>query len=97
MINYFLSIKFVFQSGIRHKQKIEIGAVFLVNGLALLVNKKMLYMAIELFNWHLIFSKIMATATVFFGIILGGVDLYFNFGFFDIRLTTLKLCFSKKF
>jgi hypothetical protein len=39
----------------------------------------------------------MATATVFFGIILGGVDLYFNFGFFDIRLTTLKLCFSKKF
>ena len=66
LINYFLSIKFVFQSGIRHKQQIELCAVFVVSGVALLVNQVILYTAIELFHWHLIVSKILATATVFF-------------------------------
>ena len=66
LINYFLSIKFVFKSGARHNQKTEISAVFIVSGLALLVNQILLYAAIELFGWYLIFSKVLATAAVFF-------------------------------
>ncbi len=77
LINYFLSIKFVFQSGIRHKQKIEIAAVFLVSGLALLVNQIILYVAIELFHWPLFLSKVLATTTVFFWNYFGRSRLVF--------------------
>ena len=65
-VNYFLSIQFVFESGARHKKNVEVIGVFLVSGLALLVNQLVLYVAIELLGWHLIVSKIIATGTVFF-------------------------------
>jgi putative flippase GtrA len=66
LTNYFLSIKFVFESGARHKKHVEVFGVFIVSGLALLVNQIVLYMAIEIFEWHLILSKILATGIVFF-------------------------------
>jgi putative flippase GtrA len=70
-VNYFLSIKFVFESGARHKKHVEVIGVFLVSGLALLVNQLVLYITIELLGWHLIVSKIIATGTVFFWNYLG--------------------------
>lgn len=66
LINYYLSIQFVFVSGIRHKRVVEILGVFIVSGLALLVNQSVLYVAIEFFGWHLVFSKIIATSVVLF-------------------------------
>jgi putative flippase GtrA len=66
LTNYFLSIKFVFESGSRHKKYVEIIGVFIVSVLALLVNQLTLYVAIEVFNWPLILSKIAATSIVFF-------------------------------
>jgi len=66
LTNYFLSIKFVFESGIRYKKYVEVFGVFIVSGLALLVNQIVLYMSIEIFEWHLILSKILATGVVFF-------------------------------
>ena len=66
LTNYFLSIQFVFESGARHKKHVEVFGVFIVSGLALLVNQIILYLAIEIFGWHLIFSKIVATGAVFF-------------------------------
>jgi putative flippase GtrA len=66
LVNYFLSIQFVFKSGARHKKHVEVIGVFLVSGLALLVNQLVLYVAIELLGWHLVVSKIIATGTVFF-------------------------------
>jgi len=65
--NYFLSIQFVFESGARHKWHIEVFGVFIVSGLALLVNQIILYLSIEILGWHLIFSKVVATGVVFFG------------------------------
>jgi putative flippase GtrA len=65
LTNYFLSIKFVFESGARHKKHIEVFGVFIVSGLALLVNQLVLYIAIEIFEWHLILSKVIATGVVF--------------------------------
>lgn len=66
LTNYFLSIQFVFESGARHKKHVEVFGVFIVSGLALLVNQLVLYLAIEMLGWHLIFSKIVATGAVFF-------------------------------
>ena len=66
LTNYFLSIQFVFESGARHKKHVEVIGVFIVSSLALLVNQAVLYVAIEMLGWHLIFSKIVATGIVFF-------------------------------
>jgi len=66
LTNYFLSIQFIFESGSRHKKHAEVIGVFIVSAFALLVNQLILYIAIELFNLHLIFSKIIATGVVFF-------------------------------
>jgi putative flippase GtrA len=66
LFNYLLSIKFVFESGVRHKKHVEIVGVFAISGLSLLVNQSVLYIAIELFGWHLLLSKIIATGIVFF-------------------------------
>ena len=66
LVNYVLSIKFVFESGVRHKKHIEIAGVFAISTLALLVNQAVLFVAIEWFTFNLVASKIIATGTVFF-------------------------------
>jgi putative flippase GtrA len=66
LVNYLLSIKFVFESGVRHKKHVEIAAVYFVSTLALIVNQLVLYFAIEFLGWHLIASKVLATGIVFF-------------------------------
>jgi putative flippase GtrA len=66
LINYFLSIRFVFESGTRHKKHVEVIGVFVVSILALLVNQLVLYLAIEFVGLHLILSKVIATGAVFF-------------------------------
>ena len=78
LVNYFLSIKFVFESGSRHKKCIEIIGVFMVSGLALVMNQVVLYLLIELLGWHLIISKISATITVFFWNYLGRSRIIFK-------------------
>ena len=65
-INYFLSIHFVFESGVRYGKHHEILGVFIVSGLALIANQIILYLSIEILHWHLIFSKCVATGLVFF-------------------------------
>lgn len=66
LVNYLLSIQFVFESGARHKKHVEIAAVYFVSALALIVNQLVLYFSIEVLGWHLIASKVLATGTVFF-------------------------------
>ena len=66
LVNYVLSIQFVFESGVRHKKHIEIAGVFLVSGLALLVNQAVLFTSIEWLHMHLVLSKCIATGVVFF-------------------------------
>lgn len=66
LVNYLLSIRYVFESGSKYKKHIEIISVFILSGFALLVNQIVLYVLIDWFEWHLIISKLMATFTVFF-------------------------------
>ena len=77
-INYLLSIKFVFESGSKHKKHVEIIGVFVVSGLALVIHQLMLYLLIEWFGWHLVISKITATITVFFWNYLGRSRIIFK-------------------
>lgn len=77
LVNYLLSIQFVFESGVRHKKHVEVLGVFAISGLALLVNQLVLYVAIEQLGWHLIVSKIVATGTVFFWNYFGRSKLIF--------------------
>lgn len=66
LINYFLSIKFVFKSGIRHQKNLEIAAVYLVSIFGLLINQLVLYITISYLGWSLLIAKIFASSIVFF-------------------------------
>ena len=76
-VNYLLSIRFVFDSGARHNKHVEVLGVFAISALALLVNQLVLYLAIEQLGWHLVISKVVATASVFFWNYFGRSKLIF--------------------
>jgi len=65
LANYFLSIRYVFESGSRYKKHQEILGVFIVSTLALLLNQLFLYLFIEKMNIHLIISKCVTTGMLF--------------------------------
>lgn len=64
-VNYILSIRLVFQSGIRFNKHHEILLVFLVSGIGLLIHQIALYTGIESFTLPLMVAKISATGIVF--------------------------------
>ena len=64
-INYVLSVRHVFESGVRFTRNREIGLVFLVSAVGLLINQAALFSAVSVFRLPLIASKIVATAIVF--------------------------------
>ncbi len=66
LINYVLSINYIFESGARFKKKLEIASIFLISGSALALNQAALYTAIVLLGWPLFTSKLCATGFVFF-------------------------------
>jgi putative flippase GtrA len=65
LVNYFLSIRFVFESGSRYKKHHEILGVFIVSTLALLLNQLFLFLFIEKLNTHLLISKSLTTGMLF--------------------------------
>jgi len=78
LLNYVLSIRFVFTSGSKYSRYLEILGVFLVSSLALLVNQIVLYISIESFGLNLILSKVLATGIVFFWNYFGRSKLIFS-------------------
>jgi len=65
-INYFLSIRFVFESGVRFGFRKEISLVFLISFIGLGVNQTVLYFGIGILGWEMLFIKLCATGSVFF-------------------------------
>ncbi len=65
LVNYFLSIRFVFESGSRYKKHHEILGVFIVSTLALLLNQLFLFLFIEKINVHLVIAKCITTGMLF--------------------------------
>lgn len=65
-VNYILSIKYVFISGIKYSKNIEIRLIYIISGVAILVNQVSLYVLIDLFENDMVFSKMIAIVITFF-------------------------------
>lgn len=75
-VNYILSVRFVFQRGVRFRPVQEVALIFLVSGLGLVVNQGVLYVGIGVLGWEMLLTKVLATGSVFlwnFGIRSGFV------------------------
>jgi putative flippase GtrA len=65
LINYALSVRFVFSSGVRFTRGQELALVYLVSGIGLALHLAILYFAVEWVALELMLSKLIATAAVF--------------------------------
>lgn len=66
LVNYILSIKFVFRSGVKHSKRKEILLVYIISTGGLCFNLIILYICHNTMNIELILSKLIATTIVFF-------------------------------
>ncbi len=66
LLNYFLSVRFVFVSGMRFSRRWEIFLVFAVSAMGLAVNAGVLWLGVEVARLGLFVSKLAATGFVFF-------------------------------
>jgi putative flippase GtrA len=65
LVNYCLSVRLVFRSGVRFSRTQEFFLVYLASAISLLVNLMVLYIMVSMMQLELIFSKLTATASVF--------------------------------
>jgi putative flippase GtrA len=65
LLNYDLSVRMVFTSGVRFSRRKEIALVYLVSAVGLAVNLLVLYIAVDRIALELMLSKVIATASVF--------------------------------
>lgn len=66
LLNYFLSVRYVFVSGLRFRRRYEMALVFLVSAIGLGLNQLILALCVEEVGLNLFFSKVTATGCVFF-------------------------------
>jgi putative flippase GtrA len=65
LVNYVLSVRYVFQSGVRFSTPQEVMMVFTVSAVGLLLNQAILWIWIEGAHWNGMVGKIQATGVVF--------------------------------
>ena len=65
LINYSLSIRYVFTSGVRFSGAQELALVYLVSGIGLALHLLVLYAAVDRLALELMLSKLVATGSVF--------------------------------
>jgi putative flippase GtrA len=66
LINYYLSIKFVFQSGTRFGKKHEMFWTYIVSLIGLALNMAILYICVSMLFLNAIVSQVIAIGLVFF-------------------------------
>ena len=66
VVNYFLSVRFVFRSGVRFTKKGELALVFIVSFIGLGLNQLILFGLVEMVGIDMLMSKVGATGSVFF-------------------------------
>ena len=64
-INYLLSIRYVFESEVRFKKRLEVTLVFVVSSIGLAINQLALWLFIKVENSDEVLAKLMATGIVF--------------------------------
>lgn len=65
LVNYLLSVRFVFRSGVRFSRRQEVALVFAVSLVGLAINQLVLYVSIEHAHAEMMLSKVAATAMAF--------------------------------
>ena len=65
-VNYALSVKHVFRSGVRYSKGREIALVYLVSMVGLAINQSVLYLLVAQLHSELMLAKLVATGVVFF-------------------------------
>jgi putative flippase GtrA len=65
LVNYVLSVRYVFVSGARFGRRGEIALVYLVSAIGLGLNAAILWACVELVGLALLAGKLVATGTVF--------------------------------
>ena len=66
LVNYIISIKVVFESGVRHTKHKEALLVYFASGVGLFLNLLILYILISILGIEEVSSKMIATGIVFF-------------------------------
>lgn len=66
LVNYVLSVRHVFESGIRFSRTHEVMLVFIVSSVGLGINQAVLWFCIESAQIDMLIAKVCASATVFF-------------------------------
>ena len=66
LVNYWLSVRFVFVSGQRFRRRWEVAMVFAVSAAGLAFNALILWLAVEKAHFELMAAKLTATGVVFF-------------------------------
>ncbi len=66
LVNYLLSVRFVFVSGVKYRRRWEIALVFAVSAVGLALNQAILALAVEAARMGLLPAKLAATGVVFF-------------------------------
>jgi putative flippase GtrA len=66
LVNYVLSVRFVFVSGARFSRRWEVVLVFAVSAVGLAINQMILAACVEIAGFNLLFAKLTATGVVFF-------------------------------
>ena len=66
LLNYFLSVRFVFVSGLRYTPRWELALVFAVSLVGLGINQLILALCVEQWASPLLLAKVVATGSVFF-------------------------------
>lgn len=65
ILNYYLCIKFLFASGKRFSQAIEILSIFIISILGLFIHQGILFSAVNFIHFNLWLAKTVATIGVF--------------------------------
>jgi putative flippase GtrA len=65
LVNYILSVRYVFESGVRFTPGHEISLVYLVSGAGLILNQLILFACVEFLVLDKLLSKVIATASIF--------------------------------
>jgi putative flippase GtrA len=66
LVNYALSVRFVFVSGARFRRRWEVVLVFAVSAVGLAINQAILAAGVEVAGLNLLLAKLAATGVVFF-------------------------------
>ena len=80
LTNYFLSIRFVFVSGVRFTRRHELILVFIISSVGLIINQCILYVFVEYLLFDKLLAKVIATASVFLWNYLCRSQYVFNAG-----------------